>query len=188
MIPQPLHTSSYGQLSHHIFAYQAIIQCKPFAQKLLMIIFLGYFFIFILYCQHSNIISYSLFSNTIFGFYHPLCNLKRFLQITSPTNICKYNSLSFKFRLLNSVPSLFLWFQVLLFIFVFLCPLFPKFLLFKNTWINIIIPPLLFLSSCKFCCVQNLLDPQQSFFQNVPVSFYRFISLTLLTSLAKEME
>ena len=95
------------------------------------VIFLSY----ITYCRHFLFISYTLFNNDILvSFDLSLCNAKHFTFLPiSLTNTFRYFSVSFTFRLINSSPSLYLYFRVSLLICVSLFILFLKFPLPSNT-------------------------------------------------------
>ena len=93
------------------------------------------------------------------------------------TKICKSIPFCFTLSHRNSFSRCF---QILLLIYVSLFLLFPKFTLFANTFINIILPPCFSLSNWAFCPSAS---PIQRSFQNFPITFYRHTILTTLFEL-----
>ena len=137
---------------------------------------------FITDSQYSIIISYSLLTNKILiSFDDPLCSLENItFLIISPPNVSKSVLFCFSFGLVNSPPSFFLCFQILLHTCVSLFPFLPQFLLLTNTVTNTIFPPpSFFMSSWTFgLSATPTCSFQQSSFQNVPITINRNIFLT----------
>ena len=111
-----------------------------------MATFLIHFLIFTIYCQHTIIIPYALFTNSILvSFDRPLCNHNQsifliisLISLISLANIYKSTSVCLTLGLKNSFPSLSLCFKVV-FSVAFPFPLFPKFTIFSDTVIKNII-------------------------------------------------
>ena len=111
------------QISHYVFVYQKMynvhyICFRPIPRKLrvnknfFMIIFPSFFIIYTTDYQYTIIIlQYTLFTSNIFvSFDHIFCKVDQVTLMIFPSNIWKSIYLFFKFRFINSFPSLSLCF------------------------------------------------------------------------------